>query len=172
MKISARAIAKRAGVSVGTLYTYYENLPDLMQSLWQEPVDRLVVRLDAVAEATPDPIDRIRALLEGYAEFARRQHAVYRGAFLFVRSDSMKKPEKRPLDEAPFHRLLKSAIMEGQSTGRVRAGDPDAVAQMLWAGLHGSLALPVNIDRFAFDPPERLAQTMIDALMNLLTPSV
>ena len=40
--ISARGIAKRAGVSVGTIYSYFDNLPELMQSLWIEPVRHLV----------------------------------------------------------------------------------------------------------------------------------
>ena len=40
-RISARAVAERAGVSVGTLYTHFDNLTDLMRSLWRAPVARL-----------------------------------------------------------------------------------------------------------------------------------
>ena len=35
--ISARGVAERAGVSVGTLYTHFGNLTTLMQSLWRQP---------------------------------------------------------------------------------------------------------------------------------------
>ena len=38
--ISARAIAVSAGVSVGTIYSYFGDLQTLMQSLWLEPLDR------------------------------------------------------------------------------------------------------------------------------------
>jgi AcrR family transcriptional regulator len=164
--ISARAIATEAGVSIGTIYSYFENLSDLAQSLWMEPVEKLRSQLDEIAETTADPVARIRALLEAYAGFAHDKHGVYRGAFLFVRPDSMKRPDKANLNDDSFYRQLKEAITEGQRSGQVLREDPDALAQTLWAGLHGALALPINLDRFTFKPSRQLAQHMIDTLLN------
>ena len=69
--VSARAIAQRAGVSTGTLYSYFANLPDLMRSLWMEPVTEAGRELEAVAKAHRSPVKRIQALLTGYVEFAQ-----------------------------------------------------------------------------------------------------
>lgn len=168
-KISARAIAKEAGVSVGTIYSYYENLSELGQSLWQEPVDELRRQFSADADKVDDPVGRIRLLLEHYARFATEEHAVFKGAFLFVRPDSMKKPDKVDLNDEMYFCYLRDAIIEGQNSRQIRSGDPSALAQTLWAGVHGALALPTTLDRFAFDSPREMADHMINSLLSLIT---
>lgn len=44
--ISARKVAERAGIRVGSLYKYFKNLTELMQSLWKMSVIRLVSELE------------------------------------------------------------------------------------------------------------------------------
>ncbi|MCG8592109.1 MAG: TetR/AcrR family transcriptional regulator [Proteobacteria bacterium] len=163
--VSARAIAQRAGVSTGTLYSYFANLPDLMRSLWMEPVTEAGRELEAVAKAHRSPVKRIQALLTGYVEFARANPDVFRGALLFVRPPSLPKPEALPLHDLPFHRLLCTAIREGQLRGKIRRGNAEEMAQLLWAGLHGALALPINMDAYEIVPQEKLTAAMIRALM-------
>jgi len=163
--VSVRAIAVRAGVSTGTIYSYFENLQDLMRSLWAEPVTEANQALETAAREHPKPVERIRALLETYAAFARANPEVYRGALLLVRPESLPKPEVQPLDRLPFHRLLREALCEGQRDGEIRPGDVDEMSQVLWSGLHGAIALPVNLDGYAILSSDALAPAMIDALM-------
>ena len=47
LKVTARRVAEEAGVSVGTIYSYFGSLSDLMQSLWREPLRRLVAAIGA-----------------------------------------------------------------------------------------------------------------------------
>ena len=164
--VSARAIAVRAGVSTGTLYSYFTNLQELMRSLWLEPVAKANRELEAVARAHSDPLARIRALLDAYARFALTNPEVYRGALLFVRPDAHEKPERQPLAALPFPRLLCEALREGQLRGLVRPGEVDELAQLLWAGLHGAIGLSTNVDLYAIEPAERLAPPMIDLLLD------
>ena len=166
--VSARAIAKRAGVSPGTLYLHFENLEDLMRSLWTEPVARANERLERIAKSRRDPLRRIRALLEAYVAFARENPMVYRRVILFVRPETQPSPERRPLSEFPIHALLCEAIREGQERGQIRAGNPRPMAQVLWASLHGALGLPINVDGAAFDPPEKLARATIRLLLRAI----
>ncbi|MDP1632377.1 MAG: TetR/AcrR family transcriptional regulator [Caulobacter sp.] len=163
--VSARAIAGRAGVSVGTLYAYFSDLQGLMQSLWMEPVAHIDVLFTQVARENADPVQRLRALLGAYAEFALKNPELYRGAFLFVRPKVLPAPEKAALESAVFPGLLIDAVRDGQSAGLLRSGDPRRLAQIFWAGLHGCLALPVNFDRLAFDEAGPLARDVIDMLM-------
>ncbi|MEM8768453.1 MAG: TetR/AcrR family transcriptional regulator [Pseudomonadota bacterium] len=163
--ISARAIAETAGVSVGTIYSYFENLTDLMQSLWKEPLGHFLVELGTIAEATPDPRKRLRRLLEAYVSFALKQDAVYRGAFLFIRPGSQEKPEPMDPEQDRLFSLLKDTVAAGQKAGGFRRGNSRRITQSLWAGLHGAIALPTNIDRLALEPPERAARHMVDLLM-------
>lgn len=168
--ITVRAVATEAGVSVGTIYMYFENLTELAQSLWLEPVNKLKKEISEDAEKTKDPVDRIRVLLEHYARFANEQHAIFKGAFLYVRPDSMKKPEQVNLEEEVFFCYLRDSIAEGQKGGHIRQGDPAALAQTLWAGIHGAMALPITLDRLSFNPPQDMARHMIDTLMTMIRP--
>ena len=167
--ISARAIAETAGVSVGTIYSHFENLGELMQSLWKEPLGRLLDELEGISESTNDPEKRLKRLLEAYLQFATGQNAVYRGAFLYVRPDSHEKPVPVNLNQDRLFSVFRQAVVDGQKAGAFRKGNASRITQTLWAGLHGAIALPTNIDRLAFDPPERIARHMLDALMEWLT---
>lgn len=169
MGVTVRAVSQRAGVSTGTLYSYFANLEELLQSLWIEPLAEVNRQLEAIADEHPDPVARIRALLEAYVDFALAQPEVFRGAILFVRPASAPQPVPEPPAELPFYRLLRRAIEEGEAAGRVDATDADLAAQMLWAGVHGALALPVNIDRYAVRPQAELAGAMVDSLVTSIT---
>ena len=162
--ITARAVCLRAGVSTGTLYSYFASLEELMQSLWIEPVARLNQQVELALADVADPLEQIRFLLEAYAGFAADSPDVFRGAVLFVRPSSIPAPDPQPPDELPFHRLLRSAVVDGQAAGLIRSGDPTVIAQTLWAGIHGAVGLPVNIDRYAIEPQHVLATAMIDTL--------
>ena len=166
--ISIRAVAKEAGVSVGTIYKYFEDISDLGRSLWQEPVEELRQKMSDIAKKNDDPIDRVRALLQAYADFADTNHRVFRGAFLYVRPESRQKPDQTALEEEPFFQYLQAAIADGQKTGAFANGDNKMLAQLLWAALHGALALPNNIERIAFDSPKEIAGAMIDSILTAI----
>lgn len=163
--VTARAVSARSGVSTGTLYSYFANLEDLMQSLWVGRVASANRRLESIVADEADPLRRIRALLVAYADFARDEPEVFRGVLLYVRPSSSPAPTADPPTELPFYRLLRDAVADGQDAGAVRAGDPDELAVVLWAGVHGALALPVNMSRFTIPSPPELAPVMIDTLL-------
>ena len=167
--VSVRGIAERAGISVGTLYGYFDNLTDLMRSLWKEPLARANETFLGVAADHADPCARIEALLRAYVEFAVRSEGTYRGAFLFVRPESAAKPDPKALTSMVFFRLLAEAIEEAQAQGRARPGSAIAHGQILWASVHGALGIPVNIDGLAFDAPAELAERMVSTQLQWLT---
>lgn len=163
--LSARAIAKEAGVSAGTIYQYFENLRELMQSLWKEPLAAFLDDFQRIAETHKDPRRRLRKLLQAYLDFAHDEHELYRNAFLYIRPKSHPQPEPLPLGQDRLFSLLKQAVSDGQAEGVFRKGSAHKVTQLLWAGIHGSIALPTNIDRLAIDQPTQLGKPMLDLLM-------
>lgn len=166
MGVTVRAVSKRAGVSTGTLYSYFANLEELMQSLWVEPVAAVGRELEAAVVDIDEPVERIRFLLSSYVRFCIEQPDVFRGAVLFVRPSGAPTPDAEPPEALPFFRLLRDSLIDGQAAGEVRSGDPDMLAQLLWAAVHGSLALPVNLDRFAVKAQAELGPAMVDNLMD------
>ena len=168
--ISARAVATKAGVSVGTIYSYFGDLTGLMQSLWTGPISALEDELRALAQRVSDPKARIEALLRAYLAFGIEQSVLYRNALMFVRPSALGTPEKQPLDQFAFPTLLRAALVQGQSDGVIISEDPDKLVQTLWAGVHGALALPVNLDRVALQPAADISDVFIRALMRALEP--
>ncbi len=167
-KFTIRAVAKQADVSVGTIYKYFDDISDLGRSLWQEPVDELRRQMSDIAKNNHDPVIRIRALLGAYADFAEKKNRVFRGAFLYVRPASRQKPKQTALEDEPFFKYLETAIADGQEAGVFIDGNKKMLAQLLWAALHGALALPNNIERVAFDPSQEIAAAMINSIMMMI----
>ena len=163
--VSARAVAKKAGVSVGTIYSYFGDLTGLGQSLWEPQIARLEDELRKVAAQHDDPMARIEALLRAYLAFGIEQSELYRNALMFVRPTSAEQPEKQPVSEFAFPSLLKAAIEQGQADGTVIAREPEALVQILWSGVHGALALPVNMDRLALASAGEQVDDTLQCLM-------
>ncbi len=166
--ITIRDVIEEAGISIGTFYKYFENREDLAQTLWAEPVANLRSEMQASVDAASDPAEKVRLLLDHYVTFALDNERLFRSAFLLVRPDSARPADPLNLEEETFYRNLCAAFREGQESKVFKSFDPHIMAQTFWAAIHGSLALPVNLDRYRFDPPEVLSAHMIDALMQLI----
>ncbi|MDW3097939.1 MAG: TetR/AcrR family transcriptional regulator [Alphaproteobacteria bacterium] len=166
--ISIRDVIEEAGISIGTFYKYFENRADLAQTLWAEPVGRLRDDMQASVDAVSDPVEKVRVLLTHYVAFALDNDRLFRSAFLLVRDKAARPATPEDLNEETFYRNLCAAFREGQASGQFKPFDPDMMAQIFWAGIHGSLALPINLDRYEFEAPEVLSAHMIDALMELV----
>lgn len=167
--ISARSVAKAANVSVGTIYAHFGSLTGLMQSFWKEPVRRLLKEMTVLAEQEADPLLRLKKLSTAYIAFAIQEKSVYRGSFMFVRPESHEKPEKTNLAEDQLFSLFQNTVAECQQAGIVRSGDPNELTQLLWSGMHGAIALPINVDRLALAASDQMAPKMIDVLLEWLT---
>ena len=167
--ISARAIAEAAGVSVGTIYSHFGNLTELLQSLWIQPARNLIESMREVAHTTADPELRLRRLIEAYVQFAEDNWSVYKGAFMFVRPDEQPAPPRLELEKDQLFTMLKQAITDGQEQGVFRQGDVNAITQTLWSGVHGALALPTNFHRLALNDATSRVDQMIELLFDWLT---
>ena len=163
--ITARAIAVRAEVSVGTIYAHFGSLSELMQSLWQEPVERFETRLRKTAASVESPLERVTILCKEYLGFARRNPELYRSSFLFVRPRDMEVSNKMKLEERAFSELMMNTIEEGQASGVFRQEDPRVATQLIWAAIHGVIALPINLDRIQWDNEKRLEEEMIELVL-------
>ena len=169
--ISVRAVAQEAGVSVGTVYSHFGSLSELMQSLWRRPARKLVQRLTHLADEISDPVEQLRAYLTAYVQFSIAEPEVFRAAFLFVRPETVAPPEKIALEDDEFFSLFRRAIVQGQREGHIRSGDPDTLVQLVLGSVHGALALPVNLHRLALREGAELAEQAIAAQLEWLQQS-
>ena len=167
-KISVRAIAERAGVSVGTVYSHFGSLSELLQSLWRQPARRMVQQMIEETRELDDPVAQLRALLSRYARFAIEEPQVFRSAFLFVRPEAIEPPARVALADDDFFQLFRSAVGRGQQAGTFRDGDCDRLTQMVISAVHGALALPINWHRLALDTTPEVVDATISAQLDWL----
>ena len=163
--VTVRAVAKRAGVSTGLLYSYYANLSELMRSLWMVPIVELGRSLAAIDRAEVDPINRIEQLLTTYVEFTMANEETHRGLLLFVRPPDSQPASNDDPNGLMLFAALSRAVEEGQQAGTIRDGNAAELAQLLWSGVHGALALPINIDTYDLASGPQIAADMVAALI-------
>jgi AcrR family transcriptional regulator len=166
--VSVRAVAEHAGVSVGTVYSYFGSLSELLQSLWRQPAGKLVQQMTQLIQDVSNPAEQLDALLHAYVRFAFEKPQVFRSAFLFVRPESLEPPEKVALTDDKFFSLFSQAISQGQQEGQFRHGDPNTLAQLVLGSVHGALALPINMHRLALNEGTSIAEQTIAAQLGWL----
>ena len=166
--ITARSIAAEAGVSTGTLYSYFDSVSDVIESLWREPYQALVDQLTQISWEIDCPRSRLEAFMSAYIQFACDKAALFRNGFLYVRPDSLPPPTQTPLTRDPIFQLYRSTIREGQSAGLFRQGNLDELTQAFISAVHGGLAMPINFQRLALDNTERVPTMIVDAMLSWL----
>lgn len=163
--ITARAVAKGAGVSVGTIYAHFNGLPELMRSLWTGHVERFETRLRTLAAEETHPIRRIEILMTAYLDFGIENADLYKGVFMFVRPEGLVRAETAAFESAAIADLLTEAIEAGQTSELIIDGAARELALFLWSSLHGTLALPINFDDFA---PSTTSQSRAETVARLV----
>jgi len=141
-RVTMRRIAEAIEYSPTTIYHHFEDKDDLVNALCEEDFSRLL----AVFRGQPppdDPVEWIRQLGRGYARFGLDNPNHYRFMFM-TRAKFEKVPEASPSGQDSFG-VLKLAVEKALATGRFRLGDPHLIAQVLWASIHGAVALLITM---------------------------
>ncbi|MEQ8747500.1 TetR/AcrR family transcriptional regulator [Pyruvatibacter sp.] len=167
--ITIRDVAEEAQISVGTFYTYFKSRDDLAQAVWSVPVDQIRAAMQANYDASHDPAEKVRCLLQDYASIAITNTRFFKYVFLPVPDGRKNYVEKVDLGDEFFYRGLCAAFEEGQASGVFVDFDRHEMAQFFWSAIHGCLALPINLSRLRFDPPETLSTNVINVLLSLIS---
>jgi len=131
-------VAKRAGVSKGTVYLYFPGKEDLFKAVVREALVPLLERGEKmVADHRGSAIDLIRELVRGWWEgFGLTPHA---GIPKLMVSECRNFPElgKFYVDEVITrgHKLVRAAVRRGLDSGEFRCIDPDYAARLVFAPL-------------------------------------
>ena len=166
---TAERVALRAGTSPATFYLHFATKNHALCATFDAVLDRMVEWVDGVL--------RIERLLEEgleslCAEFVAGCAGFFAEESLVFRCALARLPESRELrlayrrhEDAVFERYRRFVTL-GQSAGKIRAGDPTAIARALLVfsqGLNNPLALGLADE----DP---LLGELADMLQRLLTP--
>lgn len=134
-KLSARAVASRIGYSAGTLYLIFHNLDDLLSALNAQTVADLRARIEAVANATPDPRERLRAIAHEYLFDAVKNPELFRLAFEHTAGPGTPAPEVIAAQTAAIVEVAVGTL--GELLPGANLEQRTMLAAVLWSGIHG-----------------------------------
>lgn len=141
---SMRAIANRIEYTPTAIYHHFANKEALISELCQRDFLSLAAAFRRLADVG-DPVERIHRIGEVYVEFALENPKHYQLMFMTAHEhDHSEGPVKGDPGEDAYA-FLQQTVAEAIEGGRFRPGfdDPDQVAQMLWAALHGLISLKI-----------------------------
>ena len=146
--VSMREIAKQIGYSATTLYNYFTDKEALLQALCDADFLALASGMQAIMQI-PDPIARIRAMCQGYAQFALQHPNHYR--FMFMTPKTPTNMEITQIEqgntEQDAYAQLQQVVQTAFAAGVFRDDlqDSELIAQTLWAGVHGVCSLEIAL---------------------------
>jgi AcrR family transcriptional regulator len=142
-RVTMRRIADAIEYSPTTIYNHFEDKDDLVQWLCEEDFARLLGALQA-AQPPADPVEHIRQLGLAYAGFGVEYPNHFR--FMFMMPGKLEHIHELSGSVQQAFELLHSAVVKAIDSGAFRPGNADAVAQVLWASLHGVVALLITLE--------------------------
>jgi AcrR family transcriptional regulator len=150
--VSIRKVAQAVGLTAMAIYRHFPS----REAMLARVVDGVFTDLAAAwsVPARRGPRARLVAAFDGYLDYALDHPRLYEYAFASPRPGARRFPRDFEARRSPTLNLVADALEEGMSAGRLRRGDPWAVALSLWALSHGLISLyrggRIGLSRRAF----------------------
>ena len=170
--VSMRAVAEKIEYSPTLIYQYFKDKETLIKELCYADFGTLAERLNGMLEVA-DPIESLRQCGREYVKFAIAYPNHYRLMFMTplpVRGDKAEREERQGKPETDAYAFLVMLVQKAAGAGALRDANADAnlVAQTLWAGLHGVIALEIVMccddEWTVWKPLSMRTEAMLDAL--------
>jgi len=162
--VSMRKIGERIEYSPTTIYLYFRDKLDLLVTISDETLDRLVSAIEESVKEVTDPVEKFREFGRAYIEFGLARPHEYELTFVI-------RPRYRggldlPEDSATKRAFDSLAVVveECVAQGVFRDVDPMAAAQALWASVHGVTSLLIAYPDFPWAERELLVTQMLDTI--------
>jgi AcrR family transcriptional regulator len=132
--LNVRDLGAAVGASSTVVYTLFGGRDELLLAVFQDALDQLA---DAIARASsPDPLRRLIEMAHAYRRFAVAHPHVY--SILLVTEPRL---AARRLRDSRALQLVADGVTRCIDRGVFAPGDPRAIADIMWAMLHGIVSL-------------------------------
>ncbi|MCV7206372.1 TetR family transcriptional regulator [Mycolicibacterium peregrinum] len=149
-ELSLRAAARRAGVSTAAPYRHFADRDALLSAVAAVGYRDLAAQL-AAANPSPKTTDDLADIAIAYVNFALQRPGLFRA--MFAEPCDPASPERVAAVEA-ISEYLRSIVRQALPTS-----DPDAMANAVWALVHGLAFLHLD-GKFDVSSPETVATTV------------
>lgn len=158
-----RAIADRIEYTPTAIYHHFRDKDELLLELVHSDF-RALFSAFAALRHVDDPIKRIQGIGEVYVDFGLEHPHHYQLMFMTPKAVAV---EHTPEQDA--YEFLRRTVAEGIEQDRFLPGltDSHQLAQVLWAGVHGIVSLPIAKQEpwVEWADARASARLMIDALL-------
>ncbi|HEY4344800.1 MAG TPA: helix-turn-helix domain-containing protein [Parvibaculum sp.] len=178
-KVSMRNIARRVGITQAAIYQHFEDKEAILFAIAEGFFTQMLERSEAAAQEIECPIERLRQSMYGYIESGLAHPEEYRLVFMTHAPGLKRQGGHRPGPcLAPSIQLSKGQLayahMQDQvrdlvASGLIRKGDPEAIAEAIWAAGHGVVSLLITHVDFLWDK-EKLMETQMNMIFEGLLP--
>lgn len=159
--VTVRAVTREVGVAPQSFYLHFENLDSLLWEVYTREFSRLSEALAEAAGTPLPPRGRLDAVCRAYCKFALDHPASYRLMF------SAGQPAHAWAGELPGTTafvILRDAV--AACTPSIDEAGAAEMASLLWAGLHGLVALRNDRPAFPWAPLGDLVEKLVTALLS------
>ena len=167
--VSTRQIAKRVGISQTALYVYFKNKGEMLDRLTEGTFRKLGEAMQDVSDRHSDPVDFLRAWIPEYVRFGLKHPDEYRLTFLLrdARHPGLLPQEQRQTEGPKVFADFRERLAAAQASGGLRGStaSPEALAQSLWAAMHGLVALLLAFSDFDWVMIDELVRVHADMLL-------
>jgi AcrR family transcriptional regulator len=150
---SVAAVAERAGVATGSVYRHFPGKAELVVELFRGVVNREVAAVTDAAELPGDPVERVVAVFETFANRALK--APRRAYALLAEPVDAPVEAERIVFRRVFRDLAARHIREGIRTGLLPAQDAVLTAAALVGARRAAHLHPARPRRFGCLTPTR-----------------
>ena len=163
--VSMRKIADKIEYSPTTIYLYFKDKADLLDSVCKETLLDLLNTLELLNRDKRDPIETLRKSGKTYVEFGLKYPQDYKLTFVvrpqFQRGLGL---QEGSVGEKVFN-YLHAMVSECIRQRAFRQVDVNTTSQALWAAVHGVTLLLIDFSDFPWTEKDKLIDTVIDTMI-------
>ena len=168
--VSMRKIADMIEYSPTTIYLYYKDKTDLLDSVCKETLLNLLNTLDLLRKDKSDPVETLRRSGKAYVEFGLKYPQDYKLTFV-VRPQFQKGLglQEGSVGEKVFNHL-RTMVSECIRQKKFRQVDVETTGQVLWSAVHGVTLLLIDFPDFPWTEKDKLIDMVIHTMIEGLKP--
>ena len=162
--LSMRRIAQKIEYSPTTIYLYFKDKDELIGEVCQETFVLLTKKLRKAFDADAAPLDRLKAGLKIYVDFALKYPDHYRATLMTPHWPEDHKPAEADKSEGmrAFQCLI-DAVTACVAAGLFRESDVMLISQFLWTSIHGMVSLWISMGEFPWVDKDQLLEFSVES---------
>ena len=161
---NARKLAQETKYSLGSIYTYFKDINDLILQINAATLDKLYRRIQEAVIKESDPASKIFAITNTYFDFAAENEKLWQSVMNFEKTANRALLEvyQQKLDNVL--RLIRETIRSQLKKGQ----EADDITNIIWASLQGLWVLQ-NKESFKSNnaiEPKKMVEILVKNLFN------